>query len=117
MKEAYFCVFCYNERSNRSDRGEPPRPLGVEPPGVPEEFLNEAIKITTKSGSVYTLSAPMKENVRLISRATKTLDFTKGRVICLRLGRSLWMKPRDGEDSELWATSPVVSIEKCNKDS
>jgi len=110
VREAYFCIFCFSERSKRGK--EPPRPLGVEPPGVPKEFLAKAIEVTTKSGSVYWLSAPIEGEVRKISCFTKTLDFAKGRVLCLRLGRSLWIKPRDSEDPDLWATSPVVSIKE-----
>jgi len=117
-KVGHFCAFCWNERMDSSERGEPPKPLGVKPPGVPEEFLDKAVRVTTKSGSVYTISKPIKEKERLISCSSRKLEFTRGRVLCLRVGKTLWIKPRDSKDPELhlWATSLVVSIEESHQD-
>jgi len=109
----YFCAFCWEERNKCFERGETQKPLGVKPPGVPEEFLNMPIKVTTESGSIYKFGAPNKRGERTVSCGIKTREFTKCRIICLRLGRKLYFKTLDSsnpDDLYGWITSPVVSI-------
>lgn len=105
-----FCWFCWTERDEAYKRGENPKSLGIQPPGIPEEFLNKKIEVTTESGSVYELALTEKEQERIVSCNRRKLHFTRARVICLAIGKSLFLKPRDGSVSDLWWTSPVVSI-------
>ena len=112
-KTGSFCGFCWTERINANDRGENPKPLGAQPPGIPEEFLNKKIRLTTKSGSIYELDLTEVNSERTISCDRRKLHFTRARVICLAIGKSLFLKPRDGRDSDLWWTSSVVSIESA----
>ena len=73
--------------------------------------MNKKIKVVTKSGSVYELDLTDKDNERIVSCDRRILHFTRARVICLRIGKNLFLKPRDGSNFDLWWTSPVVSIE------
>lgn len=105
-----FCSFCWTERNDAYEKGENPRPLGIQPPGIPEEFLDKKVRVTTKSGSVYELALTEQEQERIVSCDKRELRFTRVRVICLVVGKSLFLRPRDGSISDLWWTSPVVSI-------
>ncbi|MDO8436268.1 MAG: hypothetical protein Q7S82_02705 [bacterium] len=111
-----FCEFCWTERNEAYYRGEEPKPLGVKPPGIPEEFLDRRVKVTTKSGSIYELDLTEMANERIISCDRRKLHPTRVKVICLRIGKSLFLKPRDGSNFDLWWTSPVVSIEVIKRD-
>lgn len=106
----FFCMFCWNERIAVVDRGDPPKPLGVKPPGEPKEFADKAIKVTTQSGSVYELSAPGTEGERNVFCNARDIGFDRCKILSLSLGKDLWFKSFDGE-SLLWATSRVVLIE------
>lgn len=105
-KIGFFCPFCFFQRSKLTE----PVPLGVKPPGIPKEFLNKDIKVTTESSSVYKLGLCSNEDERIVSCKQKELHFSRARVICLVVGRSLFLKPRDCEDVGLWQTSTVNSI-------
>jgi len=85
-------------------------PLGVEPPGIPKEFLDKKIEVTTRSGSVYILGLSEKAEERNVSCEQRKPGFSRARVICLAVGRSLFLKPRDDESLSLLRTSAVVSI-------
>lgn len=108
-----FCMFCWDQRHEAEKRGEPPKPLGVKPPGVPKEFDDRAIKVTTQSGSIYEFSKPNEKKERTVSCAAKNMGFSTCRILCLIIGESLWIKPLNGKDPglHLWTTSSVVSIE------
>lgn len=105
-----FCGFCWTERYEAGKINEKPEPLGVQPPGIPQEFLNKKVRVETKSGSVYELTPTDKENEVGVLRNSKNIGFTKARVMCLSIGKNLFLKPRDGDDLSLWYTTPVVSI-------
>lgn len=107
-----FCVFCWQERIEDRDRGKTPKPLGVQPPGIPQEFLGGKIRVFTKSGSVYELVPTGIDNERVVSCDRRKLHFSVARAMRLEVGKSLWLKPRDGGVSDLWYTSPVVRIEQ-----
>ncbi len=111
-KTGFFCGFCWQERNNCFERGEAPKPLGVKLPGVPEEFSDMPIRASTKNGSIYKFSKPNEKGERKVSCATKTLDFTSCKIICLRVGREIFFRALDSSDPDLhaWITSPVVSI-------
>lgn len=105
------CLFCWTERYEAvNTRGDKPRPLGVKPPGIPQNFLNKKIRVETKSGSVYILTPADKKNEVEVSCDSRNTGFTKARVMCLSVGKSLFLKPRDGDDLGLWQTTPIVSI-------
>jgi hypothetical protein len=109
----YFCIFCWQQRLDAEKRGEPPKPLGAKPPGVPEEFNNRAIKVTTKSGSVYEFGAPNEQEERTVSCTIEDMDFNRCRILCSIIGRDLWIKPFGSPDTRLhlWTDLSVVSIE------
>lgn len=108
-----FCDFCWSRRQDRRERGEAPLPLGVKPPGVPEEFSGKAIKVTTQSGSVYNFSTTEKEGARTVYCDKRQLTFSKCRIICLIPNESMYLKPLNSSDPDThgWWTTPVVSIE------
>ena len=106
-----FCGFCWTERSEAYDRGEGPKPLGIQPPGISENLLDKRLRVATESGSVYELNPTKIPNERIIFCNRRKLHFTKARVICLRIGENLFLKPRDGSDFDLCWTSSVVLIE------
>lgn len=108
-----FCAFCWKERYESQKRGEPPKPLGTKPPGVPKEFNNRAIKVTTKSGSVYEFGAPNEQEEQTVSCTINGMDFNRCRILCSIIGRDLWIKPFGSSDPglHLWTDSEVVSIE------
>jgi len=110
-QSGYFCGFCWDERIEVYGRGEKTKPLGVKPPGIPKEFLDKKIKAITESGSIYELDQTDRDDERTVSCDRRKLRFTRARVICLRVGESLFLRPRDGSNFDLWWTSPVVSIE------
>ena len=107
----FFCWFCWTERNEAHDGGEEPKALGIQPPGIPNEFLNKKIKVATKSGSTYELDLTETANERIVSCDRRNLHFRRARVLCLVLNKRLFLKPRDGDNFDLWVTSPVVSIE------
>jgi len=109
----HFCEFCWSQRVEAGKKGEPPKHLGVKPPGIPEEFSNKAIVVTTESGSVYEMSRTDDgNNVRNIYCARRTLPFSKAEVLCLAVGAGIWLRYPDGDTYELFYTTPVVSIEE-----
>ncbi|HXK31977.1 MAG TPA: hypothetical protein VJ378_00675 [Candidatus Paceibacterota bacterium] len=110
-KIGYFCWFCWKVRDEASGRGGTPKPLGVQPPGIPEEFLDKKVKVTTESGSIYELDLTDNKQERIVSCNRRKLHFSRTRVICLTIGNSLFLRPRDGSIADLWWTSPVISIE------
>ena len=105
-KIGFFCSFCFSERGKLAEAV----PLGIEPPGIPKEFLGRNIEVTTKSGSVYRLNVSDKTNEHLVFCKQRKLHFSQARVICLTVGRSLFLKPRICEDVNLFQTLTVVSI-------
>lgn len=104
-----FCYHCWNMRIKANERGEAPKPLGVKPTGVPKEFANKIIRVTTESGSVYVLGSPDDKGGRSVFCANRDMDFNNCRVLCLAVGESLWLKSFD--DEFFWVTSHVVSIQ------
>ncbi len=109
-----FCDFCYQQRSERTRRGESPLPLGVKPPGVPKEFFDKAIRVKTKSGSIYELSAPDEKGVRIISNAVRKPNYTKCKVLFAIVGAAMWLRVVDDPEkgsSHLVETTFVKSIE------
>lgn len=106
-----FCSFCWARRQEAVQRGEKPKPLGVQPPGVPPDFLTKDVKVTTQSGSVYHLLVADKDQERLVSHEQRRLYFQWARVICLEIGKPLYLKPRRIENTDLYFTAPVVSVE------
>ena len=106
-KIGFFCPFCFSERGKLAE----PISLGIKPPGIPKEFLNKDIEVTTQSGSVYRLGVVSgKTEERIVFCKQRKLNFTRARVICLVVGRSLFLKPRSCENVNLFQTSTVVSI-------
>jgi len=106
----FFCMYCWNERMVVVDRGDPPKPLGVKPPGEPKEFADRTIKVTTQNGSVYEFSTPGKKGERNVFCGARDIGFDCCKILSLSLGKDLWLKSFDGENL-LWATSRVVLIE------
>jgi len=107
-----FCIFCWEERQRR--RGG--TPLGIKPPGVPEQFLDKAITVTTKSGSIYKFGLPNEKGLRSISYNKAELGFERCDIICLVIGRPFFLRPHDfGENCSPFharISSPVVLIEQ-----
>jgi len=109
-----FCAFCWNQRQKRRDEGKPSLPLGVRPPGVPNEFLNKAMRAKTESGSVYEFGIPDKEGVRTVSNTKRKLDYTKCKIFLANVGESMWLRIVDDpekDSSHLVRTTAVKSIE------
>jgi len=108
----YFCLFCWQQRLDDQEKGRPPRPLGTKPPGVPKEFTEKAITVTTRTGSVYQFSAPNEKGERSVSCETKTIGFDTCKVMDLSVGRELWFRSSGPVETTplFWATTPVVSI-------
>lgn len=108
-KTGYFCIFCWDQRMSAEERGEPPKPLGVKPPGVPKEFENKAIKVFTRTGSVYMFGAPNEQGDRTVFCSTRNIGFDRCKILCLINGREMWLRSSDGK--EIWSTSRIMSIE------
>ena len=105
------CVFCYNQRIERREQGKPSLPLGVEPPGAPEQFLKQKITVITQSGSRYILGLPNKKGLRKVSCKKRKLGFSKCNILLLEKGNSLWLRGVDVDSKDAhWRTSPVTSI-------
>ncbi|MCL5733908.1 MAG: hypothetical protein M1334_04665 [Patescibacteria group bacterium] len=111
-KHGNFCAFCWVERDKSYRKGEKPKPLGVQPPGIPQEFSNKKIRVKTQSGAVYELTPAGKPNEISVLRDSKNIGFKRARVLCLSVGKVMFLKPRDGSDLSLWRTTPVVSVEQ-----
>jgi len=112
-KTGSFCGFCWRERQKRYEKRLDPLPLGVQPPGIPEEFANHALEVTTVNKSVYRLDLTGEKNERIVSRIEKSLSFTKARAMYLKIGKGIVLKPRDGDNNlDLLFTSPVVEIKR-----
>ena len=110
----HFCAFCYSQRQDRQKKGEQPLPLGVKPPGVPKEFFNKAIRVKTKSGSIYNFGVPNKKSVRTVSNTVRRLNFTECKVLLATVGTTMWIRvvnDPEKDSSHLVATTPVKSIE------
>ena len=99
-----FCSFCWGVRDKRGDR----HPLGVQPPGIPEEFTGRNLEVTTESGSIYLLNRTAEKDECSVSRQ-EDLPFSTARVLCLCVGESLAFKMRDG-DQGCWFSRPVTKI-------
>lgn len=111
-KTGDFCIFYWNERMASYDRGELPQPLGVKPPGIPAEFLGKPLMVTTSSGSVYVLGlGDNHEDPQevVVCCEKRDIRFIRAKVLCLSLGKMLWLKMLD-ERGGCWHTSRVVSI-------
>ena len=106
-----FCLFCWRERNDSNKEGKEPKPLGIQPPGIPQEFLNKKLKVKTESGSVYELTPTDNIDELLVLCDSKNTGFTKARVLNLSIGKSLFLKPRDGDNLSLWYTTPIISVE------
>lgn len=111
----FLCKFCWGQRYERRERGEKiPLAAGVKPPGVPEEFLNKAIRIKTESGSIYEFSVPDKEGVRTVSNVARQINYTKCKILFAALKKNMWIRVVDDpekDSSHLVCTTLVKSIE------
>lgn len=109
-----FCWFCWEQRQERAERGEAPLLFGVQPPGIPAEFANHTISVETESKALYFLRLTRKKDERIIWRErsgiSSFLHFNMARVMHLEIGKILMLKPRCSEDTNLWSSTPVVSI-------
>lgn len=108
----YFCPFCWEQRTIVGDKGEPPKPLGVKPPGVPKEFTDKAVKVITQSGSVYQLGVPNEQGDRTVFCDTREIGFNICKILFLSIGRDLWLKSSDRTNPVpyFWSTTRVVLI-------
>ena len=112
-EEVKLCWFCFEVRRKAYVKGESPKPLGAQPPGIPYKFIYKKVQVVTEDKSIYGLDLTERTNERIISCNGKELYFTQARVICLEIGRDLVLKPRDGSNFDLWCTSSrVISIEQ-----
>ena len=102
-----FCGYCWTRRDKL---GSLRIPLGFQPPGIPEEFQGKSVKVTTNSGAIYLLKPTDKKDEVKVAR-DKGIDFTVARVLCLKQGEQMWLKPRDSDNLSLWWTSPVCRTE------
>ncbi len=111
-KTGNFCGFCWEQRRDRYEKGKKPLRLGVKPPGIPKIFANHVLEVTTYSKSVYRLELTKKNDEQIISRNKGGLSFTRARVMCLEIGKSLVLKPLDDREDnfDLWFTTPVTDI-------
>ncbi|MFA4998794.1 MAG: hypothetical protein WC514_02130 [Candidatus Paceibacterota bacterium] len=103
----HFCSFCLLVRGERALKGQAPLPLGVKPPGIPEELRDKAIKVTIKDGSVCTLSSVDGSDRRDVSY-NGGLSFRGAKVMDLSVGRGFFLKL---PDNSTFLSSPVVSME------
>lgn len=108
----HFCWFCWLNRQEWFEDHDSCLPLGNQPPGIPEEFSSDITEVKTESGSTYFLFKTCRENERIVFKAGKELDFRRARVICLRIGKGLWLRPRDSDDHDLFCTHLVTEINK-----
>lgn len=110
-----FCTFCYEQREERQERGEESLLLGVKPSGIPEKFAGRVLGVKTESGSFYSLKPieGKKDECIIFRRNKKPLHFSKARVICLKIGESMVLKPRNGCNTGLWSTTSVEKIKPC----
>jgi len=102
-----FCAFCYGQRQERAADGLVPLPLGVKPPGVPEEFSGREITVVTKNGSEYHFGPPGDDGVRSVSCETRDIGFDKCKILLVEKGEPLWFR---GTDRAIWTTSPIISV-------
>ena len=108
---ASFCIFCYSQRSKRNKQDVSPLPLGVKPPGVPLEFIEQEITVITQSGSEYNFGLPEQESPREVSCKTRDLGFSKCEILLLEKGQPIWLRGADVDPKDAyWQTSPVTSI-------
>ena len=105
----YFCPFCFNHRHEAWGKDEPPKPLGVKPPGEPSNFKDKPMKVTTKSGAVYTFDAPDEKEERHFSSTNNRVGFENCKILLLEVGKDMWIVSTDGS-ADLWSTTKVVSI-------
>lgn len=102
-----FCGYCWTRRDKLGMRV----PLGFQPPGIPEEFINKNLKVFTESGAIYRLILTENDGERIVSKENAELSFTRARVMELKTGEPLWLKPHDDQDlSSWWCTTPVVRV-------
>lgn len=110
----HFCAFCYHQRNEHMERGEPPLLLGTKPPGVPAEFFEKAIRVKTESGSVYEFGIPNKEGIRTVSNSARKLNFTMCKIFLAAVRKQMWLRVVDDSEkdsSHLVETTTVKSIE------
>ena len=110
--KALLCGFCWEEREWRNREGKEPFPLGVQPPGIPEDLKNYSLMVTTASKSIYHLGLTEDKNERFVSRNIGGITFSRARVMCLKIGERLVLKPRDGKDLSLLVTTLVDKIKR-----
>jgi len=104
------CDFCYQQRIKRKEEGLPQLPLGVKPPGVPQQSLKRPITVITRSSSVYKFELPDENDVRRFSCANRKLD-GKCIILLLKKDEQMWLRRVDVDPEEAyWHTSPVFSI-------
>lgn len=127
-KVALLCLFCCNERNQDFKEGKIPLPLGRKP-FIEYCFIPEKLKVVTESNSVYRISKPhsnyhfgktevkkvklsLSKRIRTVVKDNATLPFHLCRIICLKVGKPLYLIPVDGnKDIVSWVTTKVVAIE------
>lgn len=105
-----FCCFCWLKRYKYHLEHNESLPLGVKPPGIPEEFQGKVLTVITESGSVYFLRPLDGKNEVSVCRRENSLNFSLARVLCLAYGQQLVLKPRDGDSPSLWFSRSVETI-------
>lgn len=124
----YLCAFCWNEREKDCKEGKIPLPLGRKP-FIEYCFIPEKLKVVTESNSVYRISKPhsnyrfgktevkkvklpLSKRIRTVVKDNATLPFNLCRIICLKIGKPLYLIPVDGnKDIVSWMTTKVLVIE------
>jgi hypothetical protein len=103
---AKLCVYCWDRRAHNEFNGEKPKPLGVKPPGEPEEFKKRALLVETRSGSIYNLGVPNEAGERTVSCNLRKPWFSTCEILLLKIGENMWLR----KDNEFWETTRVISI-------
>lgn len=109
-----FCHFCFEQRQEWVKKGGVPLPFGVQPPGVPEEFANRALRVITENKTVYYLGLTKKKDERIIvSQNGKKFPYIRSRVMRLKIGERFVFRIFEDHDCGLFYTFPVARIELC----
>jgi len=104
-KLGYFCLFCFFRREKMGAV-----PLGAKPPGIPDEFTGKDLEVVTQKSAYSLTLCDQPEERNVSSNEQVELGFSRARVMSLIIGESLFLKPRDCKDFDLFRTTPVVLI-------
>ena len=117
-----FCFECWIIRLTDFDETRERKPLGVIWRLVPQEFIDKAIMVRTRSGAVYMLGKPLNKTSFLVTPLQKqlalhrpvvkkgeSLSFDYAAIMLLRMGKSMLLSYFSEE--ELRAINKLETVE------